>query len=107
MRKILGAVLIAAVLAGGSGIVYVGAAASGTSDGSDAAANSGEILEITGETDYSMAQEPGAESEAAFEECFAGSDIPMPEAFLDLRRRMRLISGSVQEKPAIPSMIRP
>ena len=57
MRKILGAVLIAAVLAGGSGIVYVDAAASGTSDGSDAAANSGEILEITGETDYSMAQD--------------------------------------------------
>lgn len=84
MRKILGAVLIAAVLAGGSGIVYVGAAASGTSDGSDAAANSGEILEITGETDYSMAQEPGAESEAAFEECFAGSDIPMPEVFFGL-----------------------
>lgn len=97
MRKILGAVLIAAVLTGGSGLVSVDMSASaepaseadsaGTSGGSGAAAVDSpeeQPVSMIGKTDFSEALDSGEERVEAFEDCFTDSDIPKPETFFSL-----------------------
>ncbi len=113
MGKIFNTVLLTAALTGGCAVIPAGTAYAKPETGTEALKESyakpetgtealkesyaepesgtaapgseeAQPMEISGETDYNAAQDSGEESEEAFGKCFAGSDIPMPEAFFEI-----------------------